>query len=230
MMNLQEATMGDLPEQKVREADPRRPMIWIALAAIATIFMAAALHGVIDVSIEKGNLFSATNITTMVVLLGFIGALIYAQWRWMKMVRNGSEPLTKRETLNRNYYLILGVLGALTGAGMIILLNPSKKLSLLDILIFNNTPVPLIFAIFFVVMWSIITPFITCLWYNRAIDEQEATAYRDGGNYAAHVYIFTVPAWWMLWRAEILPEPNGIVIFFIFSLIWSVVWLWKKYF
>jgi uncharacterized membrane protein YidH (DUF202 family) len=229
-MSLQEARMGDLPKLKGRDANPRRPMIWIALAAMATIFIAGMLHGVIDASIEKKKILSASNIIAIAVLIGTIAALIYAQWHWIKAIRNGSEPLTPRETLNRNFLMLFAVIGAFTGAGMIILLDPSKNMSLLEILISYDKPIPISFSIFFVISWSIVTPIITWLWYSRAIDEQESNAYRDGGNYAAHAYMFIVPAWWMLWRAGLVTEPNGIIIFFVFIIIWSIIWLWKKYF
>jgi hypothetical protein len=229
MMNLQEATMGDLPEKKGREANPRRPMIWIALAAVATIFMAGVLHGVIDVSIEKGKLFSTSSIIIILVFIGVIITLIYAQWYWMRVIRNGSEPLNARETLNRNIWLALGALGALAGAIMIVIIDPSKNKSLLDIFLYNVDPIPISVAIILSVLWSIITPIVTWFWYIRAIDEQEISAYKDGGNYAGHTYIFIVPTWWILWRAEILPEPNEFIIFNAFIIIWIIVWLWKKY-
>ena len=63
----------------------------------------------------------------------------------------------------------------------------------------------------------------------RAIDEQEASAYRDGGYYAAYALLIGAPTWWMLWRGSFVPEPDGVAIFMLFALIWTAVWFWKKY-
>lgn len=70
---------------------------------------------------------------------------------------------------------------------------------------------------------------IAWFWHTRAIDEQEAEAYRDGGYCAAYAYLIGAPTWWFLWRGGLLPEPNGVLIFSAFAIIWSVVWCWKKY-
>jgi hypothetical protein len=109
-------------------------------------------------------------------------------------------------------------------------LDSSKNISLLETLLSYDKPVSILFSIFFIISWLIVAPILTWVWYSRVIDEQESNAYRDGGNYAAHAYLFVVPSWWMLWRAGLVYEPNGIIIFFSFNIIWVAVWFWKKYF
>jgi hypothetical protein len=72
-------------------------------------------------------------------------------------------------------------------------------------------------------------PVVLWFWHTRAIDEQEANAYKDGGYYAAYAFLMLTPLWWLLWRGGLLPEPNGFAIYMAFSLVWTIVWLWKKY-
>jgi hypothetical protein len=61
------------------------------------------------------------------------------------------------------------------------------------------------------------------------MSRKQAPATRDGGYYAAYAFLVGTPTWWVLWRGGLAPEPNGVAIFMLFSLIWSAVWLWKKY-
>ena len=36
-------------------------------------------------------------------------------------------------------------------------------------------------------------------------------------------------AWWIAWRGNLVPEPNGYAIFWGFVLIWSGVAAWRQY-
>ena len=94
---------------------------------------------------------------------------------------------------------------------------------------FSDSPLPLALAVLLAVFWGVIMPVIAWFWHTRAIDEQEANAYRDGGYYAAYGYLMGAPTWWFLWRGGLLPEPNGTLIFCLFAIIWTAVWVWKKY-
>jgi len=92
-----------------------------------------------------------------------------------------------------------------------------------------TSPIPLTIVIPLVVFWGVIMPVIAWFWHTRAIDEQEANAYKDGGYYAAYAFLMLTPLWWLLWRGGLLPEPNGVAIYLTFSLVWTIVWFWKKY-
>jgi hypothetical protein len=98
-----------------------------------------------------------------------------------------------------------------------------------DAALFASGPLVPALAIIYSIIIGVIIPAITFYWHKNVVDEQEESAYRDGGYYAAYAFLFLTPLWWLLWRGGLLPEPNGVAIYLTFSLVWTIVWFWKKY-
>ena len=223
-----ETQMADLPELETPEAEGNigRSLAWITVAAIGTIFTAGAIVGVIAAATEGGQALSLTAMAIVAGLVAIIGALVYAQWNLARRIRIGGGPMTTREKLNRNIMVGCGLLGAAIGATLVATDGsiPSDPQT-----IFSDSPLPLALAVLLAVFWGVIMPVIAWFWHTRAIDEQEANAYRDGGYYAAYANLMGAPTWWFLWRGGLLPEPNGTLIFCLFAIIWTAVWFWKKY-
>lgn len=223
-----ETRMTDMPEMDGVEpvGNVGRSLAWITVAAIGTIFTAGAIVGVIAAAAEGGEPLSAKALAISGVLVAIIGALVYAQWNLARRIRIGGGPMTSREKLNRNIMVGCGLLGAVIGAGLVATdgAMPSDPLSM-----FSDSPLPMTIALVLAIFWGVIMPVIAWFWHTRAIDEQEAHAYRDGGYYAAYAYLIGAPTWWFLWRGDMLPEPDGTAIFCAFALIWTAVWFWKKY-
>lgn len=136
------------------------------------------------------------------------------------------EPLTRKERLNRNILVGCLALGVIIGVASASL-GPQDHPGPLTM--FGEGPLPLSFVLPGVAIWAIIMPAIAWYWHRYAIDEHEAAAYRDGGYYAAYTYLVATPVWWLLWRGGLLPEPDGVAIYLAFGVIWSLVWLKKKY-
>lgn len=223
-----ETQMADLPELDGEEAEGNvgRSLAWIAVAGLGTVFTAGAIVGVIAAATEDGKALSVTAMAIIAALVAIIGALIYTQWNLARRIRTGGGPMTSRERLNRNIMVGCAVLGALIGALLVAMdgVMPSGPIT-----IFKDGPLPLAIAVLLAVFWAVIMPVIAWFWHTRAIDEQEAHAYRDGGYYAAYAYLIGAPTWWFLWRGGLLPEPDGVTIFCGFTIIWTAVWFWKKY-
>jgi hypothetical protein len=223
-----ETKMTDLPQLDETEAEGNvgKSMAWIVVAALGTIFTAGAIVGVIAAATESGGSLSGIDIAIVAGMVAVIGALLYAQWNLARRIRIGGGPMTTREKLNRNIMVGYGLLGAVIGATLVATdgAMPSDPMT-----IFKDGPLPLAIAVLLAVFWAIIMPVIAWFWHTRAIDEQEAEAYRDGGYYAAYAYLIGASTWWFLWRGGLLPEPNGVAIFSTFAIIWTAVWYWKKY-
>ena len=138
-------------------------------------------------------------------------------------------PLNRRERLNRNIMLIIVLMGVVAGLVLgFISDHRQESHSVFDIFT-DESPLPVSFTIAFAIFWGIVMPVVAWIWHRKAIDELEAAAYRDGGYYAAYTFIIVVPAWWILWRGGLLPEPHGVAIFLAFNMIWLITWFWKKY-
>ena len=227
MTDLTEARMAKLED----DGSNSRSFLWIALAGLGIVMVAGAIAGFMGEFEEDGGSWSSG---FALGVLGGFGAIIvglaYTIWRNANKLKAGGEPTTKREKLNRNIVLACGLLGGVMGVIMAatgIANTPAESADPLSHLFSGPLPVAVVLPLAF--FWAVIMPVIAWFWHTRAIDEQEASAYRDGGYYAAYAFLILAPVWWLLWRGSLLPEPDGIAIYLIFSLIWSAVWFWKKY-
>jgi hypothetical protein len=163
------------------------------------------------------------------VCAAIIIGLAYAIWRNVGKMKASNEGLTRREKLNRNMTYGFVLVGGAIGLLLKFYDTSVGNLDTGALPIFSDNPVPPVMALMLVFFWAVIMPIIAWFWHKRAIDEQEASAYRDGGYYAAYAFLIGVPMWWMLWRGGFAPEPDGVAIFMLFASLWTAVWFWKKY-
>jgi hypothetical protein len=227
MTNLTEAKMAKLED----EGSSGRRIIWIMLAGFGIVMTGGAIAGFIAQHQSDGDpTLSSAAIGILTVFVAIIATLAFTIWRNSQALKSDGEPMTRRERLNRNIMLSCVLLGAAIGA----VLAATGSLDISDpatapFAVFADGPIPKTVALLLVFVWAVAMPIVAWVWHTRAIDEQEASAYRDGGYYAAYAYLILAPAWWLLWRAGFLPEPSGVAIFLTFAIIWSAVWFWKKY-
>jgi hypothetical protein len=138
--------------------------------------------------------------------------------------KEAKTPLTKKERLNLNLVIALGMLGGILGVVLAVVEKDGDAA-----LLMSHSPLPAGIALGIAFVWVVIVPVVAWFWHTRAIDEQEASAYRDGGYYSAYAYLILAPTWWLLWRGGLMPQPDGVAIYFAFAMIWTAVWFWKKY-
>jgi hypothetical protein len=139
---------------------------------------------------------------------------------------NEREPLTKKERQSRNILIGCLLLGGVLGGAMAMV---SPDLGDDPWAAFGDSAIPVTAAVIFAAIWTIILPAVTYFW-TRSVDEQEVHAYKEGAYYAFYFYMIAAPAWWILWRGGLLPEPNGVIIYYVTIIIMSAVWIKKKYF
>jgi hypothetical protein len=227
MTNLKETNMIDRDE--IAGSNGRRFM-WVIVSGLGLVMTAGAVAGYLAAhEAQGGGAIGAAGILTLCAFATIIIGLAFAIWRNVSKMKASNEGLTRRETLNRNmiygFVLIGGAIGLLpafydTSVGNSDIGPP---------LLLADSPMPPAIALMLIFFWTVIMPIIAWFWHKRAIDEQEASAYRDGGYYAAYALLIGAPTWWMLWRGGFVPEPDGVAIFMLFALIWTAVWFWKKY-
>lgn len=208
-----------------------RSVLWMMLAGLGIVMIVGGIAGFMSEHQSRGGALSGSALAVLAGFGAIIAGLAYIIWRNAKKLTSHSEPMTKREKLNRNIIFGLGLLGGAMGVVLSMSsignMPDNGPASLSDI--FSSGPLPLTVVIPFIFIWVVVMPVVAWFWHTRAIDEQEASAYRDGGYYAAYAFLILAPLWWMLWRGGFLPEPDGIAIYLIFSVIWSAIWFWKKY-
>jgi hypothetical protein len=208
-----------------------RRIIWMMLSGLGIVMTGGAIAGYLAQHQEQGGgPLGTVGLIVMAVFGAIIIGLAYAIWRNVRGLNRDADDLTRRERLNRNIMIgctLLGAVmgGALAATGNLDITGPASG----PLAIFGDKPMPLAAALSIVLIWAVAMPVVAWFWHTRAIDEQEAAAYRDGGYYAAYAYLILAPVWWLLWRGGLLPEPNGVAIFCAFTFIWCAVWFWKKY-
>lgn len=226
MTDLTEATMSKFDEEEPNG----RPILWMTLAGLGIVMTLGAIAGFLaEHRADGGGDFSTAATVILAVFGAIIVALSYAILRQARKLGASGERLTARERLNRNIMTASFAAGGVLGLVLAFSNMLDGELGFEEILLLSETPVPTWAALLLTFTWAIVMPIVGWWWHTRAIDEQEASAYRDGAFVAGYAYLIGAPAWWMLWRGGVLPEPNGVIIFMTFACIWCAVWFWKKY-
>jgi hypothetical protein len=206
-----------------------RRNMWVWISYLGIVATAGAIVGYLNAEVQDGGTIGIAEILTLCAFATIIIGLAFAIWRNVSKMKASNEGLTRRETLNRNmicgFVLIGGAIGLLPAFYDTSVGNSDTGPPLL----LADSPMPPVIALMLIFFWTVIMPIIAWFWHKRVIDEQEASAYRDGGYYAAYAFLIGAPTWWMLWRGGFVPEPDGVAIFMLFALIWTAVWFWKKY-
>jgi hypothetical protein len=207
-----------------------RRMLWVIVSGLGIVMTAGAVAGFLDAyAAHGGGALGTAGILTLCGFAAIITGLAFAIWQNFRQMQASNEVLTRREKLNRNMTYGFVLVGGAIGLLLAFYDTSVGNLDTGALPIFSDNPVPPVMALMLVFFWAVIMPIIAWFWHKRAIDEQEASAYRDGGYYAAYAFMIGAPMWWMLWRGGFAPEPDGVAIFMLFASIWTAVWLWKKY-
>jgi hypothetical protein len=221
MTNLKETNM--IGRDEIAGSNGRH-MMWVIVSGLGIVMTAGAVAGYLDAhEAQDGGAIGTAGIVTLCAFATIIIGLAYAIWRNVSKMKASNEGLTRREKLNRNM-----IYGFLLAGGAIGLLPAFYDTSVGNLdtgpaLILADSPMPPVVALMLVFFWAVIMPIIAWFWHKRAIDEQEASAYRDGGYYAAYAFLIGAPMWWILWRGGFAPEPDGVAIFMLFASIWTAV-------
>ena len=227
MTNLKETNMIDRDE--IAGSNGHRTM-WVIVSGLGIVMTAGAVAGYLAAHEAQGG--GALGTAGTVTLCGFAAIIIglaYAIWINVSNMKASNEGLTRREKLNRKIVWGCGLAGGAIGLFLAFYETSVGNSDTGPALIFADSPMPPVIALILAFFWAVIMPIIAWFWHKRAIDEQEASAYRDGGYYAAYAFMIGAPTWWMLWRGGLAPEPDGVAIFMLFASLWTAVWFWKKY-
>jgi hypothetical protein len=204
--------------------------MWVIVSGLGIVMTAGAVAGYLAAhEAQGGGALGTAGIVTLCGFAAIIIGLAYAIWRNVSKMKASNEGLTRREKLNRKIVWGCGLAGGAIGLFLAFYETSVGNSDTGPALIFADSPMPPVIALILAFFWAVIMPIIAWFWHKRAIDEQEASAYRDGGYYAAYAFMIGAPTWWMLWRGGLAPEPDGVAIFMLFASLWTAVWFWKKY-
>jgi len=199
---------------------------WLRIVglSLALIFLIGVAAGFVAAHLERQH---GLNLRAFALLSGIALAIVGCGWLLVRDIRRptGEEPLTAKERLNRNILIGSGLIGAAMSA--VIMIAAGEDLAKSSV--FSSAPLPPTVAIVLVLVMGVLVPALSVYWHRSAVDEQEADAYKTGALYGLYVFMIGAPVWWFAWRGGLVPEPNGIAIYFATILTVAVIWIWKKY-
>jgi hypothetical protein len=145
------------------------------------------------------------------------------------MVRRGLTKFALRKSPRMREYqlVVLGtcLLGAVLG-GVMQLGAPAGSEAGLNIFSYEAPISPAVAAVMLAAL-----PLLGWLYYrwHMTADEHEQAAYNFGAVLGIYTYFFTSIGWWVAWRGGLLPEPDGLAIFWAVIIVWSVGWIWHRF-
>jgi hypothetical protein len=162
------------------------------------------------------------------ILAAFISvtlALAFAIWRLFRQMKRSDQKVPQREKVYNRFLIGSFLFGGVTG--LILALTGSFDTN--ETNLFATGAMSPMLAIILSISIGIIVPAITFYWHKNVVDEQEEAAYRLGALIAMYAFWFIAPVWWLLWRGGMLPEIDGIALYFMTIFVALIVWFWKKY-
>jgi hypothetical protein len=202
---------------------------WLGLCAavLGTITMSGVVAGFASKSIEYGwSDFSLRDGVILALIVAITVGLGGLSWRLGRKLVGPDAHVPRRERRSRNILLFSCGLGMLIG----IILAGSDMMSASDdpLSVLSDSPIPPALAIGMTMFLVLVMPLLSWQW-QKSIDEHEREAYQVGAVAAAYMFLILAPAWWLLWRGGLVPEPDGIILYFTFNFTFLIVWFWKKY-
>ena len=224
MTDLTEGNMFDVDE---KTGSNGLRILWIILSGFGIIMILAFITGFLSAHMsEGGGPLNTAGYAILAALISVTILLAFVIWKLFRQMKRSDQKVPRREKVNNRYLLGTLLFSGVIGAGIAL---AELYFGAKDAALFASGPLVPALAIIYSIIIGVIVPAITFYWHKNVVDEQEESAYRDGGYYAAYAFLFLTPLWWLLWRGGLLPEPNGVVIYLTFSLVWAAVWFWKKY-
>ena len=223
MTNTQESAMRDA-DQKTGGNIARN--LWMMLSGVGIIMLLGVITGFLSQHNAQGG---GTLNFAGVAVLGAIAAasliLAFVIWKLFQQGKQRGEKVPRREKVYNRFLVGCFLLGGVTGLAH----SLTGRFDATETSLMSNAAMSPVLAIILSIAIGVIAPAITLYWHKHVVDEQEEAAYRFGALIAMYAFWFIAPVWWLLWRGGMLPEINGITLYFMTCFAATAVWFWKKY-
>jgi hypothetical protein len=203
-----------------------RRILWMTVCGFGIIMILACIAGFLSAHIaEGGGPLNIAGYAVLAALMSVTLALAFVIWKLFHQMKRNGEKVPRREKVYNRFMVGSFIFGGVTG--LVLALTGSVDATVTS-LISNNAMSPML-AIIMSVEIGVILPAMTFYMHKHAVDEQEEAAYRFAALIAIYAFWIIAPVWWLLWRGGMLPEVNGIALYFMTIFVALIVWFWKKY-
>ncbi len=204
-----------------------RRRLWMMFSGIGIIMTSGAISGYLSQHNAEGDgALNMLDFSILGIFAAFILLLAFAIWRLFQQTKQSGERVPRRERLNNRFIWGCGIFGGIIGLTLALTGNMEAAS---EPSLFASGPMSPMLAVILAVAIGVVLPAITLYWHKHVVDEQEDAAYRAGALIAIYSFWFVAPVWWFLWRGGILPQPDGVALYFMTAFIALIVWFWKKY-
>jgi MFS family permease len=203
-----------------------RRILWMTVCGFGMIMILGNIAGFLSAHMSEGG--GPLNIAGYAVLAAFMSvtlALAFAIWKLFRQMKRSGEKLPRREKMYNRFFVGSFIFGGVIG----LLLALTGSFDATEAGLMSNDAISPVLAIIMSVAIGVFMPAATFYWHKNVVDEQEEAAYRFGALIAIYAFWFIAPVWWLLWRGGILPEVNGMILYFMTFFVALIVWFWKKY-
>ena len=220
MTNTQESAMRDA-DQKTGGNIARN--LWIMLSGVGIIMLLGGITGFLSQhNAQGGGALDLAGVAVLGTIAAAILILAFVIWKLFQQGKQSGEKVPRREKVY-NRFLVGGfLLGGVTGLALAL----TGSFDATETSVMSNAAMSPVLAIILSIAIGVILPAITLYWHRHA---EEEAAYRFGALIAIYAFWFIAPVWWFLWRGGMLPEVNGVTLYFITMFVALIVWFWKKY-
>ncbi len=165
----------------------------------------------------KTKLLLAQN---LLMFVGGIGGLLWLKpWEMWKGSDEPDSPGTRR---TKKLFALSGLIGVPGTVALIYgTLSKDDPFALL-----SGSPISLGIALIAVLSW-LLSNAVAWWWYVSA-DEHERRANDFGFLLGGGLILALTPAWWVLARAGLLPQPDAMLLWLVFVVAMTIGWFWHR--
>ena len=208
-------------DQDVPLASPLQNTVQLVGAGLLVLFALGMSAGIVaSASKHNGFSFKTTALFLIPTILVIAASIIIKPA--LKASRLPKSPRMRQAQIATYGCIALGIV-----IGFILALSPQGSRSdPFAIFTAETTIAPLfvagLIASMLVVCW------LSILWL-RNIDEHERAAHDFGAVLAIYSYFALSVGWWALWRGGFVIVPDGLIIFCIVLIVWTIGWLYRRF-
>lgn len=216
--------LGGRPMETERRTRVPLPL-QIAGGALGAITCVAAIAGFfVGHEDAGGGPMRPVAMIVLAVMVLLAALLVAVTVRAALLLARDPDRVAPREKRARTILWVSGALGGVIGLLLVTSDIASGGPSASPL----SGPIPAWVAIAIAAPFVTILPWLSWQW-KRSIDEHERISAFIAAEVAAFAYMIVLPVWWLLWRGGLLGAPDQIAVYMGFILLYTAVWLYRKY-